>query len=58
METEVYKYKEIMEKLNISKNQAYKLLNSGAFPVIKVGGTYRVSKKVFDNWLHNQQGEQ
>lgn len=50
-EKRVYTVEEIMNILNISKNAAYTLVNSGVFRYVKIGGHYRVSKKSFDNWL-------
>jgi len=52
--SEVYTVKDIQELLKISKNAAYNLVKSQVFPVVKLGDTYRVSKVVFNNWLHNQ----
>ena len=50
-EKRVYTVEEIMDILDISKNTAYSLVNSGVFHYVKVGGHYRISKKSFDNWL-------
>lgn len=50
-EKRVYTVEEIMNILDIGKNAAYNLVNSGAFHYVKVGGHYRISKKSFDNWL-------
>lgn len=50
-EKRVYTVEEIMDILNIGKNAAYSLVNSGVFHYVKVGGHYRISKKSFDNWL-------
>ena len=49
----VYTVEEIMNILDIGKNAAYNLVNSGVFHYVKVGGHYRISKKSFDNWLDN-----
>ncbi|MPN16994.1 hypothetical protein SDC9_164343 [bioreactor metagenome] len=54
MTVEVYTVKEIQEMLSISKNTAYRLIESRPFPVIKIGNTYRVSKEAFNKWLHAQ----
>ena len=51
---EVYTVKEIQEVLKVSRNTAYELVKSQEFPVVKLGDTYRISKVVFNNWLHNQ----
>lgn len=52
-EKRVYTVEEIMNILDIGKNAAYNLVNSGVFHYVKVGGHYRISKKSFDNWLDN-----
>ena len=50
-EKRVYTVEEIMDILDIGKNAAYALVNSGVFHYVKVGGHYRIPKKSFDNWL-------
>ena len=52
-EKRVYTVEEIINILDIVKNAAYNLVNSGVFHYVKVGGHYRISKKSFDNWLDN-----
>lgn len=54
----VYKSKDIMELLDISKNKANAIIkkayeNNGPFRVIKVGTEYRIPVKSFDEWLEN-----
>ena len=49
----VYTVKEIQTMLRISKSMAYALVKSGAFPVIKLGDTYRIPKEGFDRWVQN-----
>ncbi len=51
-EKRVYTINEIMSILDIGKNTAYSLVDSGAFHYVKVGGHYRISKKSFDKWLN------
>jgi excisionase family DNA binding protein len=51
MEKAVYTVKDNQMLLGISKNSAYVLVNSGAFPVLKVGKKILTSKNAFDNWL-------
>ena len=36
--------KEVREILNIGTNSAYNLIHSKAFPVIKIGQSYRIAK--------------
>lgn len=50
-EKRVYTVDEIMDILDIGKNAAYNLVNSGVFHIVKIGGHYRISKKSFDKWL-------
>ncbi|WP_241236303.1 helix-turn-helix domain-containing protein [Brevibacillus marinus] len=43
--------KDIQKILGVSKNQAYELMHSGQFQVIKIGQRYRILKSVFVEWL-------
>ena len=45
--------KEIQEILKIGTNSAYNLIHSKAFPVIKIGQSYRVPKGPFFAWMEN-----
>lgn len=54
MQSEVYTVKDIQQILSISRTTAYQLMASPPFPILKIGKTYRVSKVVFDSWLHNK----
>ena len=45
--------KELQEILKIGTNAAYKLIHSKAFPVIKIGQTYRIPAAPFYTWLEN-----
>ena len=56
-EKRVYTVDEVQDILNISKTSAYILVKSGAFHTVKIGGSYRVSKKSFDAWLEGQKGD-
>ena len=59
MQTEkrIYTVEEIQDILGVSKTSAYRLVKSGMFHIVKVGGQYRVSKKSFDTWLEGQEGD-
>ena len=46
-----YTVPEIQDIMSISRPTAYKLCNSGLFPIVKIGNQIRVSKKAFDAWL-------
>ena len=39
--------------LKIGTNTAYNLIHSGAFPVIKIGQTYRIPAEPFYAWMEN-----
>lgn len=43
--------RDIMVELSLGRNSAYKLLNSGAFPIRRIGKKIYVSRKVFNDWL-------
>lgn len=48
---EVLGVNDIKNFLGIGINQAYELVNSGQFHVVRIGRVIRVSKKVFISWL-------
>lgn len=54
---DVTKYPEVLTAddvkgiLGIGKNQAYNLMNSGQFHVVRIGRLMRVSREVFFEWL-------
>ena len=48
---EILTVKEIQQILRIGTNAAYNLIHSKAFPVIKIGQTYRIPTTAFYNWL-------
>ncbi|MCZ8513555.1 helix-turn-helix domain-containing protein [Paenibacillus filicis] len=43
--------KDIQNILNIGRVQAYELVNSGQFHVVKIGRRIKISKDVFVSWL-------
>lgn len=45
---------EIQQILKIGRRQAYELVNSGQFHVIRIGKSIRVSNEVFRDWLNGQ----
>lgn len=51
VEKQVYTCEEIQEILGISRSTAYRLIRSGVFRTVRIGGQYRISKKSFDAWL-------
>ena len=52
-EKRTYTVEEIQVILGISRGTAYKLLEKKEFRWFKIGSTYRISKKNFDDWLDN-----
>lgn len=46
--------KDIQRILNIGVNNAYALVRSNVFPVIKVGHSYRIPRDDFYAWMHRQ----
>lgn len=59
MEKQVYTISEMQQMLNISREAAYKFAkevfqNQDPFIILKIGTTYRISKKSFDQWINGQ----
>ena len=46
-----YTVDEIQDILGISKPSAYNLVKQGFFRSVRIGGSIRISKKSFDEWL-------
>ena len=46
-----YTVDEIQDILNISKPSAYNLVKQGLFRSVRIGGSIRISKRSFDEWL-------
>lgn len=55
-EKRVYTVDEIQDILGVSKTTTYRLIRSGVFHSVRVGGQHRISKKSFDAWLDNPSG--
>ncbi|MBE6529031.1 MAG: helix-turn-helix domain-containing protein [Ruminococcaceae bacterium] len=55
-EKRVYTVDEIQDILGVSKTTTYRLIKSGVFHSVRVGGQHRISKKSFDAWLDNPSG--
>lgn len=45
--------KEMQRILKIGTNSAYNLIHSKAFPVIKIGQSYRIPKESFYAWMEH-----
>ena len=50
-EKRTYRVEDIQIILDIGRGTAYKLLEQNEFRWFKIGGTYRISKDSFDEWL-------
>ena len=44
--------RELQELLHIGRDKAYALMHAKAFPSIKIGGQYYVSREELDKWLN------
>lgn len=49
----VYTVREVMIILGISSSTAYKLVKSGVFHTLQVGGHYRIPRRGFEKWLES-----
>jgi len=49
-----YTVDEIQDILGISRTSAYNLVKKNAFRSVRIGGSIRISKKSFDDWLDQQ----
>lgn len=49
-----YTVSEVQQMLGIGETSAYKLCNSGAFKVLRIGNAIRISRPSFDTWLEGQ----
>lgn len=49
-----YTVAEVQQMLGIGETSAYKLCNSGAFKVLRIGNSIRISRPSFDQWLEAQ----
>lgn len=46
--------KDIQQLMRIGRVQAYELVNSGQFHVVKIGKRIKVSREVFIKWLEGE----
>ncbi|AWP26341.1 helix-turn-helix domain-containing protein [Paenibacillus sp. Cedars] len=51
---DVLQVSDIQQILGIGRRQAYELVNSGQFHVIRIGKSIRVVRDVFFNWMNGQ----
>lgn len=53
-EKRTYTVQEIQDILGISRASAYNLVKKEYFKTVRIGCTFRISKKSFDEWLDSQ----
>ncbi len=51
----VYTVSEVMDILDIGRASAYRIVRSGQFKTIQIGGSIRVLKDSFDEWLDGRE---
>ena len=49
--------KEMQAILKIGANNAYNLIHSREFPVLKIGNIYRIPSEPFYSWLNRRHGD-
>ncbi len=49
-----YTVDEIQDILGIGRTSAYQLVHRNLFRTVRIGGSIRISKKSFDEWLDQQ----
>lgn len=58
-ESVVYTVSDIQEILGLKRSTAYnfvtKMYETQTFKVLRIGNSYRIPKKSFNNWLENEQ---
>ena len=52
-----YTVDEIQDILGISRTSAYNLVKKKVFHSVRIGGSIRISKKSFDEWLDHQMSD-
>ncbi len=45
--------KDLQQEYGINRFKAYELLNSGLFPIVRLGGRLFVKREVFERFLDN-----
>lgn len=53
---DVLKVDDLMNRLGIGKNRAYQLLRCKDFPSTRIGRSYFISEKSFEDWLERNAG--
>ena len=55
LEKQVLDVDDIKSFLGIGRSQAYELVNSGAFHVVRIGKRIKISRNTFLNWFNGEQ---
>ena len=55
--TEIYRVPDLIQITHFGRDKAYALMRSKAFPSIKIGNTYIVTKDKFEEWLDSVSGK-
>ena len=50
---DILSVKELCEILHIGKNTAYRLLQSGEIPSVRIGKVYKIPKQAVEKYLKN-----
>lgn len=58
MEDIILHVDDIMLILRVGREKARKIMGSEGFPAIKIGATYVVRKKRFEDWLRKSEGKE
>jgi predicted DNA-binding transcriptional regulator AlpA len=53
---EVLDVHNIQQILGIGRRQAYELVNSGQFHIVRIGKRIKISRDVFFHWLNGREG--
>ena len=53
-EKRTYTVDEIQDILGVSRTSSYNLVKKKVFHSVRIGGSIRISKKSFDDWLDQQ----
>jgi excisionase family DNA binding protein len=48
---------EVQERLRISRRTAYRLIERGDIPALRIGGSLRVDSAELEAWLYREEGE-
>lgn len=52
----IYDTQDMMRILKFKKTKMNKLLNSGDFPAVKIGGQWRITKSALKKWMEDNMG--